>query len=139
MEAPAVVVLGLAGLRLVGRVRRSGRVIRVAGSGRGHRGRGRSRGRRLRLARPVPGPSTVDAGHVPVEAAGTRFAAVASRFSDPAGLAGFADVGHGPRSFGKRFGLSEAAEKERDIRVSLNTATGAVTLMDGYRLMSTGR
>lgn len=100
MEPPAVVVLGLAGLRLVGRVRRSGRVIRVAGDGRGHRGRGR----RLRLARPVSCPSTIVARHVPVEAAGTRFAAVASRFSDPAGLAGFADVGHGPRSFARRFG-----------------------------------
>lgn len=106
MEPPAVVVLGLAALRLVGRVRRSGRFIRVAGAGRDHRGRGRC----LRLTRPVPGPSAVDARHVPVEAAGTWFVAVAPRFSDPAGLAGFADVGHGPRSSGEQMWLSETAE-----------------------------
>lgn len=106
MEPPAVVVLGLAALRLVDRVRRCGRVIRSTGAGRSDRGCRR----RLRLARPVPGPRTVDARHVPVEAAGTWFVAVASRFSGPAGLAGFADVGHGPRTFGRAIWLSETAE-----------------------------
>jgi hypothetical protein len=116
METPAVVVLGLAGLRLMSRVRRSGRVVRIAGRGRGHR----DRCLHLRLARPVPGPSTVDARYVPVEAAGTRFAAVTSCLSDPAGLAGFADVGHGSRSLAEGVWLSEVTATERDIRVLLN-------------------